>query len=180
MAWSQKELVWVFENKLLFYWDIFPCTSLWGSWRLVQRENKTQITTCEKNDRLRSMLWSTLCSTAGSHSTWIPLKFIRTQSQPEHLWDKNLVELLPCEMIELELNFNSIGDTSSYLIKWPWNVFRNVKYTCDVIDSVDPHIQHDGTIQNTATQLKQTVQRQSSHIGFTPPLPTVLHILLKL
>ena len=52
--------------------------------------------------------------------------------------------------------------------------------TCDVLYGVGPHVQHDGAVEDAAPQLEQTVEGQRGHVGLAPPLPTVLHILLKL
>lgn len=52
--------------------------------------------------------------------------------------------------------------------------------TCDVLYTVGPHVQHDGAVEDAAAQLKQAVERQRGHVGLAPPLPAILHILLKL
>lgn len=54
-----------------------------------------------------------------------------------------------------------------------------VYYTCNLLQQVSSHVQHDNAIEDAAAQLKQAVQRQCGYIGFTPSLPSVFHILLK-
>lgn len=55
-----------------------------------------------------------------------------------------------------------------------------VVFTSDLLQRTGSHIQHNGSVNNAAAELKETVKRESGHVGFTPPLPTVLHILFKL
>lgn len=52
--------------------------------------------------------------------------------------------------------------------------------TCDLFDGVGSHVEQHGAVQDAGTQLKQTVEGQRGHVGFTPALTAVLHVLLEL
>lgn len=52
--------------------------------------------------------------------------------------------------------------------------------TCDLFKGISPHVEKHGAVHDAASQLKQAVQRQSGYVGFTPSLPSVLHVLLEL
>lgn len=52
--------------------------------------------------------------------------------------------------------------------------------TCDLFDSIRPHVQQHSAADDAASQLKQAVQRQRGYIRFTPPLSSILNILLEL
>lgn len=52
--------------------------------------------------------------------------------------------------------------------------------TGDFLNAVGPHVEQHGAVEYAAAELEKTVQRQGGHVGFTPPLPAVLNVLLEL
>lgn len=54
------------------------------------------------------------------------------------------------------------------------------KPTGDFLDAVGPHVQQHSAVKYAAAELEEAVQRQGGHVGFTPPFPSVLHVLLEL
>lgn len=52
--------------------------------------------------------------------------------------------------------------------------------TCDLFDGAGPHVKQHGAVQDAGPQLKQTVEGQRGHVRFTPPLTSVLYVLLEL
>lgn len=52
--------------------------------------------------------------------------------------------------------------------------------TCNLFDAVSVHVEQYAAIDDATSQLKQAVEGKCCDIGLAPPLPTVLHIFLKL
>ncbi len=52
--------------------------------------------------------------------------------------------------------------------------------TCNFFDGVSMHVKQHAAIDDATAELKQAVEGESSDIGLAPPLPAILHILLKL
>lgn len=52
--------------------------------------------------------------------------------------------------------------------------------TCNLFDGVGVHVEQHAAVDDAAAQLKQAVEGESGDIGLTPPLPTILHVFLKL
>lgn len=54
------------------------------------------------------------------------------------------------------------------------------RITCNLFNAGCTHVKQHAAVDDAAPQLKQTVQRKSGHVGFAPPLATVLHVFFKL
>lgn len=52
--------------------------------------------------------------------------------------------------------------------------------TCDLLNGVSSHVQHDSAVEDAAAELEEAVERQRGYVGLTPTLPSILHVFLKL
>lgn len=52
--------------------------------------------------------------------------------------------------------------------------------TGNLFNAVSVHVKQHAAIDDAAAELKQAVEGESSDVGLAPPLPSVLHIFLKL
>lgn len=52
--------------------------------------------------------------------------------------------------------------------------------TGNLFDAVSMHVKQHAAIDDATAELKQAVEGEGSNVGLAPPLPAVLHVLLKL
>ena len=52
--------------------------------------------------------------------------------------------------------------------------------TGNLFDAVSVHVKQHAAIDDAAAELKQAVEGESGDVGLAPPLPSILHVLLKL
>lgn len=92
-------------------------------------------------------------------------------------------------------NLQSESTKSPKIKHWTIHLFYNLQFfwlcaqisskyleetaTCNLLNAVGVHVEQHAAVDDAATQLKQTVERQGGNIRFAPAFPSVLHVFLE-